>query len=635
MSDFTFLDEEDLRNSSTKIFDVFGTISAISDFAILLGGEVSNSHYTKDGESLKNRAGLWWTKSVNDSLDRCAVYADGFIKWNPPFQRTIGARPCTKYSEIKNEEVNEDGVIFYGEYPQSIVPVINATSLEELYCDNKLNKTGKVYTMDDADILTDYTPFNSREFIEYEYIGEKYVRIVGDSKCKDEILSGGRKIEEGTAYWLKVEPIEWLVDANNDFIISKQILFAGISMDNALVDLSDNFDNTNMKWYLDTHFSKDIVPSKVRINTNVENVKRINPYNFDYDSVSEEDIIRGMIESKVSVFLHGKSGDGKSARVKELDPDCEIIYLVNATPDSLNGKSVFNSNTNEMIDIPPTWYIKLKERCDKEPNKIHIVFFDEITKAPDSIQSMTFNIVLNKEVNGKWKLPENARIVAAGNEYEESKASRGLVEPLFNRFAHVYINTTVDKWLNWASTPMEEYKRLDYTGDDVPMKIHPSIYAYIAYKSSKDEEALRTSYDGKTPNADPRKWEMASKVLYKTNNPEMLKALIGKDMTEDFIDFTKRCVITEEAIMNNSYINLQMDMKDKFNTAVVLSKTSTQNVEKVRNFVKSLGSDVCDVFDTLWIDTSEKEKIIEKLKNKELEIIGFNSENAKIKTKVM
>ena len=80
MLDFTFLTEEDLKNGSTKLFDIFGTVSAISDFAILLGGEVSNSHFTKDGESLKNRAGLWWTKSVNDWLDRCAVYADGFIK---------------------------------------------------------------------------------------------------------------------------------------------------------------------------------------------------------------------------------------------------------------------------------------------------------------------------------------------------------------------------------------------------------------------------------------------------------------------------------------------------------------------------------------------------------------------------
>ena len=32
------------------------------------------------------------------------------------------------------------------------------------------NMSKEFMTMDDADILTDYTPFNSREFIEYEYM---------------------------------------------------------------------------------------------------------------------------------------------------------------------------------------------------------------------------------------------------------------------------------------------------------------------------------------------------------------------------------------------------------------------------------------------------------------------------------
>ena len=54
---------------------------------------------------------------------------------------------------------------------------------------------------------------------------------------KNAILSDGREVKEGTAYWVKVEPIEWLVDTNNDFIISKQILFAGISFDNRFDEL--------------------------------------------------------------------------------------------------------------------------------------------------------------------------------------------------------------------------------------------------------------------------------------------------------------------------------------------------------------------------------------------------------------
>ena len=624
MLDFTFLTEEQcFGDKQLDILKKYGTKCAITDFSILLGGYVARDYYTSEGNTRKDRTGWWWAKTPYIK-STCVANGNGDSYRANVYVRCIGARPALTYSEVSSVFSNgvrgRNGIleVEYGEYPQTIVDEIYSRELESAYNNASLRTTGKNYTTDSVRIRDIDIHFKARTHAEYEYNGKKYIRFVGDSNCDGEILSDGRIIQEGTAYWIEVEPIKWMIDERTNIALSKKLIFSGVQF-NFEESYNGNFSTTDIKKYMDTHFSKDIIPSKVNTEVKETNdTRKINPYNFDYESVSEEDIIRGMVESNIAVFLHGKSSDGKSARVKELDPDCEIIYLVNATPDSLNGKTVFNSNTNEMIDIPPTWYIKLKERCEREPNKLHIVFFDELTNAVPSIQSMAFNIVLNKEVNGKWKLPDNARIVAAGNEYEESRVANEMVEPLFNRFAHVYINTTVESWLKWASTPIEEYQRLDYKEDSIPMKIHPSIYAYIAYKSSKGIDVLRMPYDGKTPNADPRKWELSSKVLYKTNNPEMLKALIGKDMTEDFIDFTKRCVITEDTVLNGSYINIPMDSKDKFNIAVLLSKTSSENVEKVRNFVKTLGSDVCDVFDTLWIDTIEKRKIIEELKNKEL-----------------
>ena len=241
-------------------------------------------------------------------------------------------------------------------------------------------------------------------------------------------------------------------------------MFCGVQFKNHR-DYKGDFDRTDIKQFMDNYFSKEIVTNRVYSQTtSVEQTQNLegkeksrkqNPYGFNFDGVSEEDIIRGAVESNVSVFLHGKSSEGKSSRVKQLDPDCEIIYMRNATPDSLNGKSVYNAATGEMIDVPPTWYQRVLEKCEAEPDKIHIIFFDELTNALPSIQGMAFNIVLDGEVNGKWKLPENARIVATGNDLNDSLAANQMAEPLFNRFAHVYIHTTVDSWLKWASTPKE------------------------------------------------------------------------------------------------------------------------------------------------------------------------------------
>lgn len=451
-------------------------------------------------------------------------------------------------------------------------------------------------------------------------------------------MSDNRVVRLNGTYWVEVEPIIWMIDEITDIALSKKIIFSGVQF-NRERTYKGNFDKTDIKEFMDDYFSKEIMPSYSSVITpvsprsytpsfsepaipscsesytpscseltipssswaitsedndqiganNVINVgKQSNPYGFDFEEVSEEDIIRGAIESGVAVFLHGKSSEGKSARVKQIDPECVIIYLRNATPESLNGKSVYNAATGEMIDIKPTWLKKIEERCEKEPDKYHIVFLDEITNALPSIQGIAFNIVLDREVNGIWELPKNARIVAAGNDMADSLAANQLAEPLFNRFAHVYIETSVENWLKWASEH----------------NIHPAIYAYIAYTKGG---ALRSDYDGERPNADPRKWEMASKMLYATGKPEMLRSLVGEDITREFCQFCNQKVITLDDVINGNYTarDLQMNTSEIYATTFGLSQVDEENFAKVREFVSRLGGEPCALFDSLWTHGDE------------------------------
>ena len=250
-----------------------------------------------------------------------------------------------------------------------------------------------------------------------------------------------------------------------------------------------------------------------------------------------------------------------------------------------------------MIDVKPTWLKKLEEKCEKEPDRFHIVFLDEITNALLSIQGIAFNIVLDREVNGIWKLPENARIVAAGNDMKDSLAANQLAEPLFNRFAHVYIKTTTESWLKWASEH----------------NIHPAIYSYIAYKKG---ETLRSKYDGEKPNADPRKWEMASKMLYATGSPEMLRALVGEDITREFVQFCNQQVITLYDVINGNYTQRDiqaLNTAERYATTMGLSQVDDSNLEKVRGFVAGLGAEFGAIFDALWThgDESKLERLAE------------------------
>ena len=229
---------------------------------------------------------------------------------------------------------------------------------------------------------------------------------------------------------------------------------------------------------------------------------------------------------------------------------------------------------------------------------------DELTNALPSIQGMAFNIILNKEVNGIWELPKNARIAAAGNEMNDSLSAYELSEPLYNRFVHVYIKTTTEGWLKWASDN----------------DIHPAIYAYIAYKKGT---TLRTPFTGEKPNADPRKWEMASKMLYKTKRPEALRGLIGEELTKEFVAFCNTPVITLKDVLENNYLESEIDMlntSERYSTALTLSQVKEENLDEVRAFVENLGKEVTAVFDRLWVhgDDSRLERLQEaKLASKQ------------------
>lgn len=512
------------------------------------------------------------------------------------------------------------------EYPQSVVKDETAEELNDQLTllsyggRASLTCTGKTYHFPAN--LFPVKAFTDQSLVEYQYNGRKYVLINANQVHGECILSNGKNIQSGSAVWIEVEPIVWLSD-DYGAVITEKIIFGGIRYND--LKFTKKFDKTIIGKYMNKFFVKDIIPSagvSAKKNYDYENkiVVQNEPivipeytinsedreiaYTFDFNDVSEEEMIEGCIKSNIAPFLHGKSSDGKSSRVKQIDPDCEIVYLRNATPDSLNGKSVYNQEKGEMVDVPPTWYKRIKDKCEKEPNKLHIVFFDELTNALPSIQGMAFNIILDKEVNGVWKLPDNCRIVAAGNDMEDSLAANEMAEPLFNRFSHVYIETTVEKWLEWAAKKENN--------------IHPAIYAYIAYKSYSKSDVLRTTFDGKQPNADPRKWEMASKVLYATKNPEMLRSLIGIPLTEDFIQFTKHNVITLDDVLRGNYNDndiQKMNISEKFATSIGLSKCEDKDLKLVRDFVGKLGPEVLQTFDVLCND-KEKTSNIDKCINK-------------------
>ena len=308
-------------------------------------------------------------------------------------------------------------------------------------------------------------------------------------------LSDGTIASEGDRVFLELRPVRWLYDAENRLLISCKALFGGWNREEGAA-------------YLNGPFLSELAPEAE------DELPEEGAFRFvKHDELS---LIRAYVEADIPVFIHGLSGDGKSDRVRQIDPEALDIELVNETPETINGRAVYNEAKDEIVDIKPAWLVRLERLCrNGEP---HILFFDELTNATKQTQSVIFKIVLERFVNNRWPLPESARIVAAGNDRSESSASHDLAEPLFGRFAHVYIRTTVENWMPWA----------------VRTRINPYILEFLA----NNDLYLRTPYTGTEPNADPRRWEMASRALDASGNDfALLEPIVGRDTSEAFVKF--------------------------------------------------------------------------------------------------
>ena len=603
MLDFSFLDEDQVFGENRlEIFKEYGTKAAITDFSILLGSACD--------------IGCWWTKSrALGTGGGCVstVFSDGTKYSVSNNGCDAGARPVLPYSLISSDRVkcvNRIKKIEYGEYPQMVADEKTCKELTDQLDNRGLKQTGRFYN-----IRTTVTSVEHR-FTEYEYKGNRYVCFVGNKINESLILSDGRRVVDRELYWIRIEPIVWLVDKKTNIALSAKILFRGVQFCNSAV-YDGFFNKTHIKWFMDNYFSKEIVASKEMVTSkdnilvddennvlesddvSAKNIELENPYKFNLDSVTEDNIIRGCIKSGVPVFLHGASSEGKSARVKQIDPKLVKLSLAGITPEKLNGRSVYNSVKDVMEDKKPTWLERLEEICASEPSENHILFLDELSNALPSIQGMVYHLVLDREVNDRWPLPDNARIVLAGNEMKDSLAANKVVEPLFNRCAHVYIKTDLKDWLIWASQN----------------RIHPSIISFMVCTKGR---YLRSEFDGEKPNADPRKWEMASKILYKTKKPEMIRALVGENITRGFCKFCDREVISLDDVLNGNYDYHYLDNLedvDKYAIIVELCKVDMDKVKVARDFIGDFGEDYVNVFDLIYcFDSKEKMDIISEMK---------------------
>ena len=470
-----FLSHKELFDNPLSIFRVIGTTAQATDLILATmldegfsidGGNVN--YFLSDGDCA-DRLGRDY------KCDDCAL------------RPAIILEPGDE-KELKNVRKLSDVVtVELGRYPCDVLESSMRDMAEKQYQEGKMKKTGATYTI------------AGKEYEVFKLGAKQLVRVpVTEQKAIGYVqLSDGSVANITEEVFIEVKPIRWYYDEVNKLLVCGKALCAGLDYNEASEYLEGKF-LSELLAAEDTDISSEVGKS------------------YHIDEHDELDTIRAFVKADIPIFIHGLAGDGKSDRVKEIDPQVLDIELVNETPETINGRAIYNESKDEIIDIKPVWLVKLERIC--EDGQLHILFFDELTNATKQIQAIIFKIVLERFVNNRWPLPANARIVAAGNDREESSVAHDLAEPLFGRFAHIYIKTTIENWMPWA----------------ISKNINPFVMEFLA----NNDLYLRTAFTGLEGYADPRRWEMVSRLLDSSNNDfALIEPILGHDTSEAFIRF--------------------------------------------------------------------------------------------------
>jgi hypothetical protein len=198
---------------------------------------------------------------------------------------------------------------------------------------------------------------------------------------------------------------------------------------------------------------------------------------------------------KRPLFLWGPPGIGKSELVEDITQELGgamiDLRLGQMEPTDIRGIPFYNKDNGKMdwaepIDLPS------EEFASQYP--VVVLFLDEMNSAAPSVQAAAYQLILNRRI-GKYFLPDNVVVVAAGNRESDKGVTFRMPTPLANRFIHQEMRVDFPSWQEWA----------------VQNKIHKDVVGYLSFAKQDLYD-----FDAKSSSrafATPRSWTFVSELL--------------------------------------------------------------------------------------------------------------------------
>lgn len=288
------------------------------------------------------------------------------------------------------------------------------------------------------------------------------------------------------------------------------------------------------------------------------------------------------IRTMPSVMLWGPPGVGKSQAVKQMADIIQKktgkavrvtdVRLLLFNPIDLRGIPTANEDRTLAVWLRPQIF-----QMDDSDEVVNILFLDEISAAPQSVQAAAYQITLDRTV-GEHRLPENCIVIAAGNRVTDKSVAYKMPRALANRLMHIEVETGFNAWKKWA---MEN-------------GINPLVLGYL---SSRPDVLLceDKAIGDNLAYASPRTWEMASNILNHIepdidNAYPLIGALVGLNLAGELRNWikVKRNIPSMEKIFNGEETDVPQAADVMYVTISAMAsyaKEHKDEMERIRNSI--------------------------------------------------
>ncbi|MBE7069659.1 MAG: AAA family ATPase [Ruminococcaceae bacterium] len=205
------------------------------------------------------------------------------------------------------------------------------------------------------------------------------------------------------------------------------------------------------------------------------------------------------LKTMPSVMMWGPPGVGKSQGVRQMASkigsctgkkvNVTDVRLLLFNPIDLRGIPTSNEDKTLAVWLRPKIF-----QMDDSEDVINILFLDEISAAPQSVQAAAYQITLDRTV-GEHKLPDNCIVIAAGNRVTDKSVAFKMPKALANRLMHIEVEGNFKAWKQWA----------------IRSGINEKVIGFLSFRQNYLMEFDTTKDDLAFPT--PRAWEMVSNVL--------------------------------------------------------------------------------------------------------------------------